>query len=58
MLIIYDVSVRVTSPKITAAFNGRLLETTDLHATLEEIDHDGADNGDIVSDAAESRTRC
>lgn len=57
VLIIYDVTVRVTSPKITAAFNGKLLETADLHDTLEEIGHDGADNGNIISDTTEGRTR-
>lgn len=65
MLISYDVTVRVTSPKITAAFNGRLLETADLHDTLEEFDHDGAGvdggrdngNGNSAWDTAESRTR-
>lgn len=61
MLITYDVSVRVTSPKITAAFNGRLFETADLHDTLEEIDHDGTDmdgtHDNSLSGAADSRTR-
>eukprot|EP00752_Nemacystus_decipiens_P001742 g1685.t1 len=65
VLITYDVSVRVMSPKITAAFNGRLLETTDLDLqddTLEEVAADGAGNGNgysnAISGAAESRTRC
>lgn len=66
VLISYDVTVRVTSPKITAAFNGRLLETADLHDTLEEVDDDGADtdgnrgNGSKngVPNTAKSRTRC
>lgn len=61
VLIIYDVSVRVTSPKITAAFNGRLLETSDLLDTLEDVDDDGAAMGGIrgngLSEAAASRTR-
>lgn len=62
VLISYDVTVRVTSPKITAAFNGRLLETADLHDTLEEVDggHDignGNGSGNSTGDTAESRTR-
>lgn len=39
VLISYDVTVRVTSPKITVAFNGKLLETI----TLE--DDGGGDDG-------------
>lgn len=44
VLISYDVTVRVTSPKITAAFNGKLVETI----TLEDDDvgdGDGGNNG-------------
>lgn len=66
VLISYDVTVRVTSPKITAAFNGRLIETADLHDTLEEVGHDGANvihrghnnaNGNGVWNTAEGKTR-
>lgn len=61
VLISYDVTVGVTSPKITAAFNGRLLETTDLHDLLEEVDGADVDGGHqqskSSSETAENRTR-
>ncbi|CAM9321278.1 unnamed protein product [Ectocarpus fasciculatus] len=41
ILISYDVTVRVASPKITAAFNGRLLESI----TLDDDDDDDGDAG-------------
>lgn len=56
MLISYDVTLRVTSPKITAAFNGKLLETADIPPPEEDA---RGDNLELSAGgmAATSRTR-
>lgn len=56
MLISYDVTLRVTSPKISAAFNGKLLETADIpHPEQDAL----GDNLELSAGgiAAISRTR-
>lgn len=59
VLISYDVTVRVTSPKITAAFNGKLVETVAL-GNDDDDDvgvGDGDTNSNTNSNSSSSRAR-
>lgn len=57
VLISYDVTIGVTSPKISAAFNGRLLETTTLEDDDDAVNGHDVNGHDVNGGVVGSRIR-